>query len=122
MPTTLSALQQEWRTANKIGSYQWCAYHECAAELEPFIAQESAQAKQREADGHPLGYGGRVDAHSPTLDDGALSVSILISVDEPGEIRTRVWDVNDEERAQDMFDHCLGLWKLKNKYDSGWTS
>lgn len=71
--------------------------------------------------GHPLGYGGRVDAHSPSVTQGALCVSILISVDEPGEIRTRVWDEKESIRAEDMFAMCLKLWQAKNRYDSGWA-
>lgn len=71
---------------------------------------------------HPLGYGGRVDTHSKDVPGDSLLVSILISVREPGEIRTKIWTEPEAERAFDMFKHCLELWQLKNNYQSGWAT
>lgn len=66
------------------------------------------------------GYGGRVDAHSRMVTGGALVVSILVSVDEPGTIRTKVWTREEEERGLDMFSHCLSLWQIKNRILTAW--
>lgn len=71
--------------------------------------------------GHHLGYGGRVDVHTPRVSGGALLVSIIISVKEPGDIMCRVWSQVDEERGLRMFDNALDLWKAKMRYESGWT-
>lgn len=66
------------------------------------------------------GYGGRVDAHSRMVTGDALVVSILVSVDEPGTIRTKVWTHEEEERGLDMFIHCLNLWQIKNRILTAW--
>lgn len=70
---------------------------------------------------HHLGYGGKVDVHSGMVDMGSACVSIIIPVDDPANIRHKIWTAEEQDRALDMFDHCLALWKAKSRYESGWT-
>jgi hypothetical protein len=70
---------------------------------------------------HPSGYGGRVDVHGVIIGPQSPLVSIMISVSEPGNVMCKVWTEEEAERGLAMFDHALALWKLKNRYDSGWT-
>lgn len=70
---------------------------------------------------HPYGYGGKVDVlrMGRTAGEWPL-VSIIISVKEPGLVRHRVWGQDDIKRGITIFDHALGVWQAKNRYDSSW--
>lgn len=72
----------------------------------------------------PKGYGGRIDVLRKGEPGTALSqaplVSIIIPVDDPTDIRHKVWDESEAKRAMSMFEHALALWQHKNRYDSSW--
>lgn len=75
--------------------------------------------------GCPLGYGGRIDVFRKASSGAGMSnvcVSILISVKEPGLVRYKIWTEEEELRGWEMFKSALLLWKLKNRYDSGWAA
>lgn len=67
---------------------------------------------------HASGYGGRVD-----VSRGAplTAVSILISVQEPGLVCHKLWNREELARGFSLFEHALGVWKLRNNYDSSFA-
>lgn len=72
----------------------------------------------------PLGYGGRIDGFRKAATGAGMNnvcVSIIISVKEPGVVRHKVWNSDEEARGWEMFRHALALWQIKNRCNSGWT-
>lgn len=69
----------------------------------------------------PFGYGGRVDIHSQVTSGLCPLVSIAVSIREPGKLLHKIWTGEEAMRGLEMFNHALAVWKLRNRYDSGWN-
>lgn len=71
-----------------------------------------------------LGYGGRVDIQGGFQGDGPLPLmtlaSIFIGVMDK-KVRVKLWSLEESDRGWKMFEHALAVWKLRNRYESGWV-
>ncbi len=47
--------------------------------------------------------------------------NLFVSRTHPGLCHLHVWDNKEIDRAWEMFQALLSFWKVKNRYDSGWT-
>lgn len=58
--------------------------------------------------------------HGIMRKDIRTPVSVMIAAD-TGAIMHKVWTEEERKRGLAMFLHALSLWKLKQRYESGWT-
>lgn len=63
----------------------------------------------------PLGFGGRVDVHGMYVELESKLVSIMVSVNEPGNVLHKIWSEDEAEHGWLMFEHALRLWQLRNR-------
>ena len=68
------------------------------------------------------GYGGRIDVHSLVTHSTSSVVSIAISINEPGKLLHKIWTEEEAQHGLKLFSHALAVWKLRNRYESGWTT
>lgn len=70
---------------------------------------------------HRMGYGGRVDVLRVAEPGSQMPlVSIIVSVKEPGLVKFKIWNDEEVKRGLALFDASLAIWKLRNRFDSGW--
>lgn len=86
--------------------------------LNNYVSQKPYICETSFAD--PRGFGGRVDIHTPIFANSAHLVSVMIGI-KPAMVRMKTWTEEEAERGWKMFEHCLGLWKLSNRYESVWS-
>jgi hypothetical protein len=62
-------------------------------------------------------YGTQLAAYAQGLGSGRRLLNVFIDVGSP---RVLVWEHEDVNRFQTMFNHALSLWKLVKKYNPEW--
>ncbi len=54
--------------------------------------------------------------------EGTICANLFVSRTVPGLCHLHVWEKEEIDRGFEMFRYLLGYWKIKNKFDSGWTA